>query len=262
MKLRHRTQLFVRDPETDARSPSSVRGGKKPHYTVLRRNAREVMNFRVWRKLLLIFVGISVALLLIFYSFTLIYDRTGRFSVSVQSPDEIFAISLCENKEFSTKSSRLVTNQEVQLTNICGDNLPKNIDNVDGDHSSENYLAYTYYCKNVGNADCSLNYELTFNNVSNGIDECVRVRLYINGEYLDYAKTRSDGNGDETHYCDRPFAGKYVVCRGTCNSVAIDELTKFTIVVWLEGDDADCNDSVMYGKIKFDMTIEAKPVVE
>ena len=256
MKLRRRTELFIRSPEDKKRS------GRKLPFTVLRRSAQEIMNYRVLRKFLLIGIGIATVSLMIGYAFALLYDRTGRFSVSVENMDEVFAITLCETPDFRIKSSCLVNDQQVRINNICGDVLPANIDEIDGEHNGQNYLAYTFYCKNVGTAEASLNYQLTFNNVTNHVDECCRVRVYVNGVPTDYAKTRSDGEGMETHYCDAPFAGNYTVCYGYVNNVAVNQYAKFTVVIWVEGDDEDCNDSVIHGKIKFDMSIEAKPVAD
>ena len=254
MKLRKRTQRFVKEGE------STGRAHKRQPFTALRRNAKEVKNYRVVRKILLISVAIASATLMIGYAVSLLYNRTGRFSVAVGNSDATFAITLCETPDFSTRSSRLVNDQQVKINNICGSILPANVDSVNGEHNGENYLAYTFYCKNVGAVATAIDYEITFNNVTNNVDECVRVRLYVNGTPTDYAKTRSDGAGPETHFCDRAFAGKYVVCYGRVNNLRVDEYAKFTVVIWLEGDDADCNDSVLNGKIKFDMNIEAKPV--
>ena len=256
MKLRKRTQLFVRSADGVKRT------GRKLPFTLLRRSAMEVMNYRILRKFLLIGVVIAAVGLMIGYAFVLLYDRTGRFSASVENMTETFAITLCETPDFKTQSSRLVNDQQVHVNNICGSILPANIDEIDGEHNGENYLAYTFYCKNVGSADASLNYEITFNNVTNNVDEAARVRVYVNGVPTDYAKTRSDGQGPETHFCDHAFAGKYTVCYGYVNNVRVNEYAKFTVVIWVEGDDTDCNDSVVNGKIKFDMTIEAKPVVQ
>ena len=174
----------------------------------------------------------------------------------------LYAITLCEHPDFRTKSSRLTNDQQVTISNLCGEALPKNIDQVDGEHNGEHYLAYTFYCKNIGAGKEALVYEMTFNNVTNNIDECIRVRIYVNGVPTDYAKTRSDGGGMEPHLCDKTFAGKYVVCREEIPEVGFDEYVRFTVVIWVEGDDPDCNDSVVNGKIKFDMQITAKPIIE
>lgn len=262
MKLRKRTLRFVSDPNT-----SDPTDGKKRKISVLRRSASEVMNYRLARKIVLIGVAIGIAILLIAYAFVLLYNRTGRFSVAVDNPDATFSITLSETSDFKMRSSRLTNDQQVRITNICGDSLPKNINNIDGQHNGENYLAYTFYCKNVGAVATAMHYEMTFNNVTNHIDECMRVRIYVTKEneeerFTDYAKTRSDGQGKEGHYCDKSFRGKYLVCREAVEYVVPQEYVKFTVVIWVEGDDPDCTDAVVNGMIKFDMSIEAKPAVE
>ena len=258
MKLRKRTLDYVADQTTNEPIPE----GKKRKGSLLRRGAAEIMNYRIIRKFILIGVAIGTVVMMISYAFVLLYNRTGRFSVAVDNPDTTYAITLCEHADFRTKSSRLTNDQQVTISNLCGEALPKNIDQVDGEHNGDHYLAYTFYCKNIGTGKTALHYEVTFNNVTNHIDECIRVRVYVNGEKTDYAKTRSDGGGIEPHLCDASFAGKYTVCAKTIDDVALDEYVRFTVVIWVEGDDPDCNDSVVHGKIKFDMQIEARPIIE
>ena len=253
---RPKTSIFTRG----ANKPARV-GGRQTASS-LRRNATEVMNYRVLKKVILIVVAIIVAILLIMYALALVYNRTGRFTVSVQKPDATFAITLSESPDFRSSSATLMNDQEVRMTNMCGDNLPKNLDHINGEHNGENYLAYTFYCKNVGATACSMHYELTFNNVTNSVDEVIRVRLYVDGESNDFCKTRADGGGMEDHYCDKTFAGNYLVCYDYVNNVEIEEVVRFTVVIWIEGDDPECNDSRINGTIKFDMTITAKPLVE
>ena len=258
MKLRKRTLDYVADQTTNEPIPE----GKKRKGSLLRRGAAEIMNYRIIRKFILIGVAIGTVVMMISYAFVLLYNRTGRFSVAVDNPDTTYAITLCEHADFRTKSSRLTNDQQVTISNLCGEALPKNIDQVDGEHNGDHYLAYTFYCKNIGTGKTALHYEVTFNNVTNHIDECIRVRVYVNGEKTDYAKTRSDGGGKESHLCDESFAGKYTVCAKTIDDVALNEYVRFTVVIWVEGDDPDCNDSVVHGKIKFDMQIEANPIIE
>ena len=258
MKLRKRTLDYVADQTTNEPIPE----GKKRKGSLLRRGAAEIMNYRIIRKFILIGVAIGTVVMMISYAFVLLYNRTGRFSVAVDNPDTTYAITLCEHADFRTKSSRLTNDQQVTISNLCGEALPKNIDQVDGEHNGDHYLAYTFYCKNIGTGKTALHYEVTFNNVTNHIDECIRVRVYVNGEKTDYAKTRSDGGGIEPHLCDESFAGKYTVCAKNIDSVALNEYVRFTVVIWVEGDDPDCNDSVVHGKIKFDMQIEANPIIE
>ena len=269
MRLRNENR-----PKRSFFTSKGMRTGRKESRADIRRGATEVMNYRLLRKIILLAISIIIVILLIGYAFVLIYNRTGRFTVSIQNPDPTFALTLCEHDDFESRSSVLMNDQEVRMTNICGNTLPKNINQIDAEHNGKNYLAYTFYCKNVGTSESSLHYEMTFNNVTNRIDECVRVRLYVtsvvgsheihnvNTEYSDFAKTRSDGQGPETHYCDKAFSGNYVVIYDYVNNVEVGDIVKYTVVIWVEGDDQDCNDSVINGSIKFDMQIEAKPPVD
>ena len=262
MKLRKRTLRFVSDQEKG----EAESGGQKRSTPILRRRATEVMYYRFLKKFILIGVSLGAAVLMISYSFALLYNRTGKFSVSVDRSDVMYAITLSETPDFTFRSSRLATDQQVKMTNISGNDIPQNVDSKNGEHSEENILAYTFYCKNVGNAVSALRYEMTFNNVTNHIDEAIRVRLYVDGEYTDYAKIRDTERTDadtgeptfmEEDFCDETFLGAALVCRKIIKDVEPQEYVRFTVVVWLEGDDPDCVDSIINGKIKFDMTIEA-----
>ena len=163
MKLRKRTLDYVADQTTNEPIPE----GKKRKGSLLRRGAAEIMNYRIIRKFILIGVAIGTVVMMISYAFVLLYNRTGRFSVAVDNPDATYAITLCEHADFRTKSSRLTNDQQVTISNLCGEALPKNIDQVDGEHNGSHYLAYTFYCKNIGTGKTALHYEVTFNNVTN-----------------------------------------------------------------------------------------------
>ena len=250
------------NPAEQAAATPPRKEGKKT-FSFLRRNAVEVMRFRVLRKIIFISITVISALMLVLYSFALVYDKTGRFTVNVKSPDAAYYnITLSELPDFPVQTSVLHNNQQVKMTNICGNDLPLNLDMENGAHNGENYLAYTFYCKNLRSTPCSLHYELSYNNVTNGMDECIRVRVYVNGEKTDYAKTRSDGTGAETHFCDESFANASTVCYKMIDRIEGEEVVKFTVVVWLEGDDDDTLDNVINGSIKFAMDIKAQePII-
>ena len=46
--------------------------------------------------------------------------------------------------------------------------------------------------------------EMTMENITNGVDEAVRIAVYENGEKTVYGKTKSDGTGKESD-CDKEF---------------------------------------------------------
>jgi hypothetical protein len=71
--------------------------------------------------------------------------------------------------------------------------LPADLDSIHGSHNGPNYLAYTFHVTNTGKYTVTYEYHLYIVNVTNNVDEAVRVRFYVNGDYVDYAKTRRTG---------------------------------------------------------------------
>ena len=50
-----------------------------------------------------------------------------------------------------------------------------------------------------------------------------------------------------------PFESDSVVCSGTQENVAPMEVHKYTVVLWLEGDDPDCTDALIGGHLGLDL---------
>jgi hypothetical protein len=88
-------------------------------------------------------------------------------------------------------------------------------------------------------------------NVTNGLDEAIRLRLYVDGEPSTYAKTRSDGLGAEPG--TEEFYSEDVMVHKRIENLAPGGVTKYTLVLWLEGNDPDCIDWLIGGTIKIEM---------
>ena len=85
------------------------------------------------------------------------------------------------------------------------------------------------------------------------IEKAVRVRLYVNGEYTDYARTRSDGQGAEPGTTE--FVSESIIARQQMAGFAPGDVTKYTVVIWLEGNDPECVDNILGGEFKIDMSM-------
>lgn len=254
----------------DLAANTPARNGGKQTSAFLRRNANEIRRYRVTRKIILISIAILFAFLMVLYGFALIYDRTGRFTVQVNGHGDQ-RITLCSNELFIDTTETLIyeTNngekgESIGLTDICGlRDIPENVyEHQGGDHSNSNFFAYTFFCKNLSDTPCGMQYEMNYSNVEHGMDECVRVRIYASVaetgyfDYKDYAKRTPSGDMDVE--CDKAFANNYdTVCYELLNNVPGQGIVKFTILIWIEGDDKECKDSVINGMMKFSMKITA-----
>ncbi len=230
----------------------------------IRRTAGEVKRYRIWQKMVPVGILIAVLTLIIGYVVSVLYMKFGSFTVSVNKLDGLkYALTLSESPEFKTYTARLNADIAEEITNIDGTTLPDWLDNVDGPHNGDNYVAYTFYCKNVGSKVVTYSYEMYIANMTYEVEKAVRIRLYVDEfisddsgtHYADYAYARTDG-------VDGPEPGTIAFQSG--NTIVKDyiehfhpgDITQYTVVIWLEGPDPDCVDKIIGGEFKVDMLME------
>ncbi len=224
----------------------------------LRRTAKEVKRHVVITRVLALLVGLLVAILAIAYAISYFYDKFGSFTVKVNKYDMAKqGLCLSETPEFEHTISELNANIVYDMTNISGNDLPANLDKINGGHNGKNYIAYTFYLINAGRDTLSYEGELYIENVTKDVDDAIRVAVYQNGERTLYGKTKSNGGGIEAD-CDKEFLSSTIVMRTQKEGFKPKDRDKFTVVIWLEGNDPDCVDKIIGGTIKFGMDFEIK----
>lgn len=77
--------------------------------------------------------------------------------------------------------------------------------------------------------------------------------VYLNGDRRVYAKVNSYTNEPEKDTL--PFYSKDEAVLEQRKDFKPGDIDKFTIVIWLEGDDPDCIDNILGGEIKMHMEI-------
>lgn len=221
----------------------------------LRRTAQEVKNYRVARKIIPIGVGVAALVLILGYVLSVMYMKFGAFTVMINKYDQLdYALTLSDSASFNSFTSRLNAEIDEEITNISEDWLPDYLDNIDGVHNGDNYIAYTFYCKNAGKNTVTYTYELYCANMTFDIERAVRVRLYVDGEYTNYAYPRTDG-GEGPEPGTTAFASGDTIVKKNVYDFAPGDVTKFTVVIWLEGNDPECVDKILGGQMKVDMAI-------
>ncbi len=219
----------------------------------LRRTAKEVKRHVLLTRILALLIGILVAILAVAYAISYFYDKFGSFTVKVNKYDMARqGLSLSETPEYEHTISELNAGIVYDMTNISGNDLPENIDKINGSHNGQNYIAYTFYLINSGEDTLSYEGEMYIENVTKGVDEAIRVAVYKNGEKTVYGKTKSNGGGKESD-CDKEFLASTIVMRTDKEGFKPKDRDKYTIVIWLEGNDPDCLDNIVGGTIKFGM---------
>lgn len=225
-----------------------------PENRKLVRTASEIKQYRLMMKVLPIAATCLSLVIAITYIAAILYNRFGSFTVSINRFDNVdYALALSEAPEFDNPITRLNSKASEDVTNISMNDLPADLDSINGSHNGTNYLAYTFHLKNTGKKTVTFEYHLYIVNVTNNVDEAVRVRFYVNGDYLDFAKTRSDGSGPEPG--TEEFLTETTIVRKQMSGLAPGDTVRYTVVMWLEGSDPECVDSIIGGQFKIDMTI-------
>ena len=219
----------------------------------LRRTAKETKRHVIIMRILGLLVIILVAVIAIAYAISYFYDKYGSFTVKINKYDMMRqGLTLSEEPNFNKTNSVLNADIVYDMTNISGSDLPDNIDMINGSHNGESYIAYTFYLINAGDDTISYDGEMTIENVTNSVDEAVRVAVYINGDKTVYGKTKSNGTGKESD-CDSEFTSSTVVMNTRKTEFKPQAKDKYTVVIWLEGNDPDCTDELIGGTLKLGM---------
>lgn len=219
----------------------------------LRRTAKEVKASAIIIRVIAMLIGLLVAILAVAYAISYFYDKFGSFTVKVNKYDMAKqGLCLSETSEYERTISQLNAGIVYDMTNISGNDIPPNVDMVNGSHNGQNYIAYTFYLINSGDDTLSYEGEMNIENVTKGVDEAIRVAIYQNGVKTVYGKTKSSGAGKESD-CDEEFLASTVVMRTRKEGFKPKDRDKYTVVIWLEGNDPDCLDNIVGGTIKFNM---------
>lgn len=194
-------------------------------------------------------------LVAVLFIFAFMQEKMGNFTINLNRL-ELYrkGISIADNGDFDGATARLTASTVEDATNISIDDLPEDIDDLDGSHNGKNYMAYTYYVRNAGKEDLGYKASITLDSCAKGAEKAVRVAVWRNGERVVYATPAADGG--EENGC-KNFKSDDVVCSYTEKKFLVGNVDRYTIVIWMEGDDPECVDSIIGGSVEFSMKIDA-----
>lgn len=205
-------------------------------------------------KLSLWLLGLLLAVAVLFIA-AFMQEKMGNFTINLDRL-ELFrkGIAIADEGYFEKPTARLTANTVTDATNISIDDLPEDVDQIDGGHNGDNYMAYTYYVRNAGKEDVYYEASITLDSCAKGAEEAVRVAVWRNGERTVYAWPSADGTPEDG--CEN-FVDEKTVCRFREEDFLVGNVDKYTIVIWMEGDDPECVDRIVGGSVEFSMHISA-----
>lgn len=217
-------------------------------------------------------IAITLALSIIIVGLSIYMNNVGNFVVSVEKTQRL-SITLSENNDFvGNATSILYAKGIADITHATYGNIPQNIDEeAYGSHNDEigkQYSAYTFFLKNTSPVDVSYTMSININQLYKNVDRAIRVMVITDGRREIYAKRDAAGNvitylkgdvpeGMTVTYETVPFVDDRTVCFVETKVFKAQSVSKYTVVMWLEGYDPDCIDDIKGGAIRMTMNFSA-----
>ncbi len=239
-------------------------------------------------------LGAAAVALAAMYGYSLVTEMRGHFTINLSDNLVAQGFELSETEDFANPTSRIYGTPVEDAPCISIIDLPGDVDDVDGSHNGRNYFAHTFYIAKRGEGEADCGFSLSINSESQDASKAIWVMLFEDGVPTVYAKANgktgeaeclpAKGN-DRFGYKEIPFAEKGlgedqfsviteraghtyyrlnprifdhddVVCEEVLENVKQDEVHKYTVVIWLEGDDPDCTNDLIGAHIGLQMDFE------
>ena len=219
-------------------------------------------------------VAVIGGVLMTGYVMAAFYTGAGEFVIRVDHPGEKRLI-LSDTPDFPEEKILLKGTAIDEADNISIYDIDPEIAEIDGDHNGPEYIAYTFYVKNVSFDPITYNRTLSIRRAGKGIEKAAWVMIYENGEQSIYAAERADGtpewqwseyefpfmeqakdpgmmtkDGNGYRLTTTPFVSNKIVETGQRADIQPGEVDKYTVVIWLEGEDPECVNDILGGTIE------------
>ncbi len=198
-----------------------------------------------------------IVLVLLFctlFAFAFMQQSMGNFTINLNRLELFrYGVAIADEPNFKDATARLQAEVVSNGTNIAAEDLPDNLDNIDGSHNGKNYVAYTFYIRNAGKTDLNYSCKVKIASASKGVEKAARVKMWKNGEATVYAAAASNGGAEQGCVS---FESDSTVCTYEEENFLVGNVDKYTVVIWLDGDDPECTDDIVGGAVEFAMDFD------
>ena len=186
-------------------------------------------------------------------------QNAGNFVMAIDPESFTRGIQISDTEDFLIPTSRLLANPVRDAKDITYTWLK--IDEVlatDGDYYDPDhlYIAYTFYIRNNGTETVDIDYTIRLAEVYKGLDEAIRILVIEDDTIFTMYKKQDTVVYAYPDYMPEAmnFLSELVVVEQTFINFRREQIKKFSIIIWLEGEDPDTTDAVLGGQIKTHIT--------
>jgi hypothetical protein len=222
---------------------------------------------KLWTKkklvtaLLIFFLELSsIIALLTYYG-----QNVGCFTISLSKEVSNYNVYISTDEEFKSYSPRLIcdsfTNAQQITYTIINTNYVRKANGIYKGNGNT-YVGYTYYVKNMGRETANLNFRMNIAQAEKNAEDVLWVWYFEGNDDSsgrmfqkkdDLNNLPANWEGYHSSYREREyFINDTTVFDGRFD-LKSQEVKKFSLIIWLEGDDPDVNDQIVGGKINFNV---------
>ncbi|MDD2181441.1 MAG: hypothetical protein PHW32_03625 [Bacilli bacterium] len=225
---------------------------KKEINVTASRHKRRKRNIKIIKLTLIVLI----LLLIVLYVVMGFVYNSGNFSITLDRNSYFEKnIIIYDDPDYKVFRSEMFAQTVESLDNISYKWLPDDIQNYQGSHNGENYIAYSFFVENNGVAASDYWSELIIVDSIKKVDEAIRVRVYRDGEYVTYAKMSGHGTPEPDTI---PFTDDKLIALSQIRDFKPGDIHKYTVVIWIEGSDPECTDNILGGEIKIQMNFNSE----
>lgn len=232
-------------------------------------------------------LGALALLMASLFLLSLVSQMRGHFTVNLSERMFKEGFTLSETAGFENVTTHLFAQPAIDIPCISMRQIPADINTGDGQKNGS-FFAYTFYIRNAGESAVGYEWEIELNSESRDLSKAAWVMIFEEDEMTVFACAREDGSqealpamDDDTRgYPDMPlfeslkdpgqyrlirqqgnrnyhrvipqnFQTDYIVTTGIRTGMIPMETHRYTIVIWLEGDDPDCTNALIDGHLGF-----------
>ena len=234
-------------------------------------------------------LGSALALLFVLFLASLVTQLRGHFTINLSSDMMKVGFTLSETADFANPTTQLYTDPVEGVPCISIASIPQDVDENEGNHSKDHF-GYSFYLRNESDLTSTYEFDMSISSESANVSDAIWVMVFHNGELKLYAKQGADGaieslpevgindrgypnpwfvsnvedkgqlelvgsRGNINYYriLPIPFVSNEVILRSDKNIIHSKAVDKFTVIVWLEGDDPECTDDLIDGHLGLEM---------
>ncbi len=236
-----------------------------------------------------------------FFIMSLVTQMRGHFTINMTDDLFKEGFSVSESPSFLKPSSYLYSVPLEGAMCISIMEISEDILESEGYYHGEDYFAYTFYIRNDGASTVDFEWDVSINSESKNLSCASWVMIFEDDQMTLHAEARKDGSpealpgyDDHLHGYPRlpfekyakypeeqfeqldrenstipfyrvipePFKSESVVATGRQYMVAPMEMHKYTVVLWIEGDDPDCSNELIGGHFGLEMNFKLLNVHE